>query len=214
MAPHTRWLVLAVGGLVVCQPMAAQAGTAGETLLVRVYDASGLSTRDLMTARETTHDVMKQAGIALAWRECPCDAPLQAGERIVRIIGAPSTSEPEALGFSYVDARVRAGTLATVFADRIGALAASTRVESGQLLGRAIAHELGHLLLGTVQHPDHGLMRARWSIAELQQRKPWDWLMATDDARQMRRALARASRPQQPEALVAGGPRKDETGGE
>ena len=57
---------------------------------------------------------------------------------------------------------------------------------------------------------DRGLMRARWSIAELQQRKPWDWLMSADDARQMRRAIA--SRSPQPEALVASRSRHEPEG--
>jgi hypothetical protein len=34
-------------------------------------------------------------------------------------------------------------------------------------LGRAAAHELGHYLLASREHSSHGLMRARFSAAEL-----------------------------------------------
>jgi len=54
-------------------------------------------------------------------------------------------------------------------------VAGRTGVDEATLLGRAVAHEIGHLLLGTSQHADAGLMRAHWSDRELQQGSEADW---------------------------------------
>ena len=37
-----------------------------------------------------------------------------------------------------------------------------------RLLGLAIAHELGHVLLGSNSHSDLGLMRGRWNREDLE----------------------------------------------
>ena len=42
----------------------------------------------------------------------------------------------------------------------VGAVAAQAEADPSLVLGRAIAHELGHLLIGTTRHSTHGLMRA------------------------------------------------------
>ena len=128
-------------------------------------------------------------------------------ERVL-IVAAPPTSEPGSLGFSYVDVERRSGTLATVFADRVNALAAIAGghlVDSGgQLLGRAMAHEIGHLLLGTTHHADRGLMRGRWTTIDLRKNQPWDWALSREEADLMRRAIAvRQRHPEQPAAIVA-----------
>ena len=38
---------------------------------------------------------------------------------------------------------------------------------AGRILGSVIAHEMGHLLLGSSAHAISGIMRARWESAEL-----------------------------------------------
>src|SRR5439155_10444253 len=55
-----------------------------------------------------------------------------------------------------------------------------------KLLGRVVAHEVGHLLLGTTAHSATGLMRARWNDEEARRDHPMDWLLSWADARQVR----------------------------
>ena len=59
--------------------------------------------------------------------------------------------------------RAGIGVLATIYFDRVMWLAHEAGTDSRVLLGRAIAHELGHLLLATTTHGPVGLMRAHWS---------------------------------------------------
>jgi len=129
----------------------------------------------------------------VTWPQCPCVSPVAAGEMVVRIVGATPASEPESLGFSYIDVDRKAGTLATVFADRVHQLATVAGIDEGELLGRAMAHEISHLLLGTSEHEHHGLMRGHWTSIELTAQHPADWVLSRAEGLKIREAIARRS---------------------
>jgi hypothetical protein len=176
------------------------------SLAVRVYDNTGVSPGDRASALAAAHAILKDAGIAVTWREDD-SAPTPA-EVIVRIVAAPAEALPGPLGFSLIDVERRAGTLATVYADRVTKLAALAGADPGRLLGRAMAHEIGHLLLGTTRHADRGLMRGVWTSVELHRDQAWDWSLSREDVARMRRGLvARLRRPEQPDTVVAENPR-------
>jgi hypothetical protein len=63
----------------------------------------------------------------------------------------------------------------TVYCDRTKSVARAAGVDERRVLGYAIAHELGHLLLDTPGHSASGLMRAWWSAAELRRNTSADW---------------------------------------
>jgi hypothetical protein len=86
--------------------------------------------------------------------------------------------------------------LATVFVDRTLRLASKLRIDHPILLGYAIAHELGHLLMATARHGVSGLMRPVWSHEELQGMRSEDWVFDAADAAAIRDRLAsRRGRP-------------------
>jgi hypothetical protein len=173
-------------------------------LVVRLYDAYGVSAAELAAARATGGSILGSAGIAVTWVACPCAERVGPAELIVRVIAATAPSERDSLGFSYIDLESRSGTLATVFADRVRTRASEARVSSGELLGRAMAHEIGHLILGTIQHDSRGLMRGRWTASELQKNSPWDWSFPRETAIDMDRALrARLRELQHPDEVAA-----------
>jgi hypothetical protein len=171
-------------------------------LAVRVYDNTGLPPGDRAVALAVAQAILRNAGIAVTWCN---DAPVPASaEVIVRIVAGPAGALPGQLGFSLIDVERRAGTLATVYADRVAELAALSRADPGRLLGRAITHEIGHLLLGTTHHADRGLMRGVWTSDELQRERPQDWSLSREDIAGMRRGLVtRLRRSERPDALVA-----------
>jgi hypothetical protein len=94
------------------------------------------------------------------------------------------------LGQALIDSRTHTGVLATVFIDRTGRLAHDLGIDRRTLLGRAIAHELAHLLLGTSTH-GAGLMRETWSHSELQGTRRSDWHLDPLDVAAIRDRLAR-----------------------
>jgi hypothetical protein len=157
------------------------------TLVVRVYDGVGLASRDLNEATRVASDILRAGGVDVRWKDCPrtaagpdrsdCRRPLASNEAVLRLIPAATsmTREPAALGFTLLDAGGRRAVLSTVFMDRVADVARRARVDEPQLTGRAMAHELGHLLLGTSGHAPAGLMRAFWSDETLRSRTDTDW---------------------------------------
>jgi hypothetical protein len=176
-------------------------------VVVRVYDMHGVPADTAATARATAERILNTASVTVRWAACPCGKPAGPVELMIRLADATPASEPDSLGFSYVDLDRQAGTLATVFADRVRALADAARVDEGELLGRAMAHEIGHLIIGTRDHASAGLMRGRWTSIELAQNHPVDWQFRPTDGEAFRRALVRRIRgARTPAALMAGVP--------
>jgi hypothetical protein len=186
------------------------------SLVVHVYDSAGVAPAERTAALAVAQSIMKDAGIAVTWRDGgECDQPAERDVRlrngadilpevIVRIVVSPLESPAGPLGFSLVDVALRSGTLATVFADRIADLAQLAGVDAGVLLGRAMAHEVAHLLLGTTRHANLGLMRATWTTGELRREEPRDWILMSDDIDGVRRGLAaRARRLEKPANVLA-----------
>jgi hypothetical protein len=91
----------------------------------------------------------------------------------------------DALGDARVDEHTRSGVLATVYVDRVEELARAARVDVGMLLGRALAHELGHLLMGGL-HGVSGLMRPSWTREEVRRNAAADWMFAGGELLAMR----------------------------
>ena len=81
-----------------------------------------------------------------------------------------------------------AGILATVYYESVLAVARNSGVATSKLLGRAIAHEVGHLLLPGGGHSPSGLMRAPWAYEELTENRREDWLFSPQDRRELRAA--------------------------
>jgi hypothetical protein len=170
-----------------------------QRIVVRSYNSIGVPLHMLEHADATLQELLRDAGIDSSWRNCRttegpssrssdlCKDVLNASEVIVRIVHAPpAVTDGEVLGYSHVDPYRRQGTLATVFADRVRTLAGELRIDAGTLLGRAIAHEIGHLLLGTLDHSQEGLMRGHWSNGG----RAADWLFSFTQAQQIRGAIA------------------------
>jgi hypothetical protein len=123
-----------------------------------------------------------------------CNAPLEAGElsvRLVRLAATPSANGQLQLGYSLVDTSAHEGKLATIFVDRVEWLAGQTGADTAVVLGFAVAHEIGHLLLGTNTHGTRGIMRALWSRSELQHANVKDWVFSRDEGARMRASLER-----------------------
>lgn len=198
-------IVTAVAAGLVGGPATAHADmqAVGQPLVVRSYYVFSIPSSDLKTAQTTARAILSDAGIKVVWRDCwginplatrLCQEVLEPAELVVRIVASRSQSTPNQLGYSLVDVQQRAGSLATIYGDRVRAFATESHVDFGKLLGRSIAHEIGHLLLGTSDHSNRGLMRGSWSTTELNRDRPWEWEVSRTEAAEMRRALATRSR--------------------
>jgi hypothetical protein len=171
-------------------------------VVVHAYDTFGIAPQEIETAQAVAASILKGAGVTLIWRNCaivghtphpstvPCDAGLGPLEVIARITTATERTAGEALGDSIVDPDRREGSLATIYADRVRIVAGLADVDAGVLLGRTIAHELGHLLLGVAEHSPVGLMRACWSTEELRRNLSSDWHFSQEQRTALSERLA------------------------
>jgi hypothetical protein len=157
-------------------------------LLVRVYDNAGVAGAERKRAYARANEILARVGLDAAWLECPargfgwlksdCNTPPAPGELVIRLVRTTPEARrhrPRALGYSLVDAGTGAATLATIFTDRVHLLAHQSQAERAAVLGRAIAHEIGHLILGTNGHSATGLMREHWTSEEIRRNRAEDW---------------------------------------
>jgi hypothetical protein len=173
-------------------------------LLVRVYHTPAVPASDVHAAQVQAAVVLRHAGVPVKWLDCAsaaagtafvvrCDEPVRRSEIVLRIVAAApgaGTVRHVALGDARVDEQAAEPPLfATVYADRVGATARAAGVSREAVMGRAIAHEIGHLLLNSARHADRGVMRAHWTQAELRRDAPDDWVFLPNDAAAMRTAV-------------------------
>jgi hypothetical protein len=192
-------VVACVTLLAVTPPSSVFAQTFPGRLTVRVYDFSVLDTPVRHSAIDEARGIVAGGGIAADWHDCrrvDACAP-EPGDLVIRIVRETRTSGLEwrrTLGFSVLDPIAGAGTLATVFINRVEDSARHAGANAGLLLGRAIAHEVCHLILRTNEHGDDGLMRAVWTEQEMARNAPDDWVFAAAERRLLRAALQRTGR--------------------
>ena len=162
---------------------------------VRVYNGlADFSDEDERTSLDVAKRVFSAALVDVAWTDCKPGMclTLEPDALKIRIIVSrqPGKQQSVVLGNALVDSHASAGVLATVFIDRVERMARTVGIDYRVLLGRAIAHELGHLLLGTSKHGS-GLMREVWSPDELLGTRSNDWAFDPLDAAVIRDHLAR-----------------------
>ena len=159
---------------------------------VRVFDTSAQPVDHLQAALNEAAALVAGAGVQIDWRICQaggsnfgCTSLVGERERVVRVVSAPRgpvTSGRIPLGNAVLDPGTGTGVLATVYFDRVAEMSSANECDQSTLLGRTIAHELGHLLLGTNAHSRAGLMRAVWTTEELRLNRPQDWRFSDADA--------------------------------
>jgi hypothetical protein len=189
--------------------MLAAAATA-LTITVRVYDLYGLPAEERAKALALAGETLAHANVTAHWLDCrrdaggvappACLAALKDGELVLRFQRRTERGD-HILGTAIVQDN-GPSVLASVYAGSVAERSARTGVPVATILGRVIAHEIGHLLIGTNAHAPAGLMQATWNLrlphADL-------WRFTRADAAKIRgRLLARS------EGEVATGPNLDE----
>jgi hypothetical protein len=177
----------------------ASSAVIDDSLLVRIYDNAGILASELTSALRTTHDILRRADLIVDWVQCRarrdgpvpavCDQPLSTSDVVVRLIEGSDkeTGERRALGYSLFDSNGISG-FATVYVDRVDWLARRAQYARAPLLGRAIAHEIGHLLLRSNAHTDTGLMREVWTAEQVVRNRREDWTFSPDQNGDIRNA--------------------------
>jgi hypothetical protein len=197
---NTSWKTLLLATFV------AVAGHAQErTLSVVIYDYAGLSDSSMNEVETLSTLLLSRADIRTQWVHClghqqgprpaMCDANLEAGSVLIRIMPAHS-GQPNKLG-DPLGSAVVGNSFASLYVSEARKYADHNGLPAGSLMAYAMAHEIGHLLLGE-NHAPSGIMRAVWGKAEYREMAQ-RWLGFDAAERQALREALPA-----PGALVAG----------
>ena len=125
-----------------------------------------------------------------------CQRPLGPQDFVLRIVRTSKAGHANlahsTLAFTLLEDGN--GAYATVLYEPLAELAAHYHAPASQLLGHAVAHEIGHLFLGANSHSPHGLMRARWDENDVQRAVERNLLFTRQQAELIRARMLAARR--------------------
>jgi hypothetical protein len=140
-------------------------------IVVHVEDMVGLRPHIMDSADKELVRIYAMAGVRAVW---PNTLPVTIEDEVpsvtVRILDAAATERllaRSALDAKVLGAAVPGANRAYVFFPRVESVARFHDRQLGTLLGAAIAHEVGHLLLPTGAHSRVGIMRADLEVRSL-----------------------------------------------
>lgn len=165
------------------------------TITVLVDNYSQASPATLAKAEREASRILGKAGLRVVWLECPratsiadqpepCQRPAADTDMRLRVLSAPVQSSFGDAVFGFSNHPV----LASVFYEHAVRRAKSddAEFEIPLILGGVIAHELGHLLLGSNRHSHIGIMQPRWTPSQVRQLTKGMLLFTTEESQLMR----------------------------
>jgi hypothetical protein len=135
---------------------------------VAICGGGHVSADELANAERIAADVYRHIGVAIEWSEGCGDARLAVDLLASDLADRDVAGMDVALGYAQSGTRV-----ATVLYDRVGRFAHRYHVKREVLLGYAMAHEIGHLLLPPKSHSMFGVMRASLDLERAAARQLW-----------------------------------------
>jgi hypothetical protein len=166
-------------------------------ITVAIYDDVHLSPQILAEAQDEAMTVYQKAGLAISWIECKsenmeadlrCQDPLSA-TRLLRIVPNASKVGDRVFGVAFLSAE-GTGAYTDVFYNSAQELDQEWHVGLARVLGHVMAHEIGHLLLGSNAHSRQGIMCPQWHKGELRLASKGSLLFSQEQSRFMRERLA------------------------
>ena len=160
---------------------------------VRVYNYAGISANMLKLAESEANRIFVKAGVHLQWLECPITATVEPADSICAAPGTPLNLQLRILKRVRLtrihdDAEIAGytvGNLATVQLEPLRELLTSSKCVLSLMLGQAIAHELGHALLGA-PHSPQGIMQGSWGKDQVEFTAANDRVFTPDQAMALR----------------------------
>lgn len=150
----------------------------GPEMTISVHNYADVPTALLSAAEDQAREVYRRAGLETVWLNCSPKLEKTEPEScyfsdslhltlkiIARAVNAQVRDRVDVLGTAYPDNK-GIGYFAYVFYDRVQELAGRQRLGQA-LLADVMAHEIGHLLLGSNSHSVSGIMCAHWNYDQL-----------------------------------------------
>lgn len=142
-------------------------------ITVVVNDGGGTSGAVLNQAETVASRIFADAGIEVAWVNCSgrfvdeaCRVTDGSRQFVLHIVPTGRTSTDSVFGMAFLG-QDGSGKYCDVFFDRIAEAHRSFGTDTSELLGTVVAHEIGHLLLGSHAHSQVGIMAPVWAEENL-----------------------------------------------
>ena len=168
--------LIGIRGLALPETLLAAQNEGHPTITVQIYNYSPASPEIVARAEREAGRILSAAGLQPVWLECPvkppasessgpCQNALAATDLRLRILptSIQNRFQDSVFGFAVHPA------LASVYYDyaQRRAKVDDAELELPVILGGVIAHELGHLLLGSDAHSATGIMQPRWDPSQV-----------------------------------------------
>jgi hypothetical protein len=177
------------------ETMFASENDPSSTITVQIYNYSQASPAILTGSEREAARILGEAGLRVVWLECmvgsftpgpqgSCQKAPEATDIRLRILSAPIQNRFQDTVFGFTVHPV----LASVYYDFAVRRAKSddAEFEIPIILGCVIAHELGHLLLGSNGHSRTGIMQPRWEPNHVRQLMTGTLLFTTEQSKLIR----------------------------
>jgi len=173
-------------------------------VIVSVYNDAQVPGDTLTRAELQATNTFLRSGLEINWLNCThhdtaaCNEVGGPQHLFLRITPKIAASlNDAAFGIAFIGSD-QTGRNANVFWRRVKEIQKNTKADASLILGSVMAHEIGHLLLGSNSHALSGIMRARWESDELHRITMGSLLFLPEQGKRMRARL-----DQQKEFLVS-----------
>ncbi|MGQ0734400.1 MAG: hypothetical protein ACT4QD_12175 [Acidobacteriota bacterium] len=164
MAGSGTWWVV---GLLAALASSSGSVAVQSMLVVHVDDRAGVPVREAAAAKVIVEKTFRSAGVDVVWAEGRFPVSLRRSKAAfgdarhvaVMLVNNGEESTREATGCTLGFAAPREA-VAYAFYNRIVEATERRPADVTEVLGRVIAHEIGHLLLPPNSHARYGIMRA------------------------------------------------------
>jgi hypothetical protein len=161
---------------------------------VRIYNHANVAPEVVIRARDIVARIFHDSGIQVTWLEPSSEQPeSQFAVRVIIRRNADGFSGASGVMGTTIGDEHEMGRAAYLFKDRVLQIAHKRHHDVAQVLGYAIAHEMGHVLLPRPAHTAAGIMRAEWNGDDLRHIASDGLRFTPTQATQMRSKLATTS---------------------
>ena len=186
-------------------------------LALSVFNDASIPARVLAEAESRAGRILSQAGIQVEWLNCepggspvpdqfakpsPCSSIAYPAHLSLRVVLSGQAIRDDIFGEAYANSEGQ-GAYINLYYAHVVKSNAHTFLGEGELLGYIMAHEVGHLLLGTGSHGNEGIMQGHWEEVQLSDAGKGKLWFTPLQAASMRECLAMGARKKEQRRSIA-----------